>query len=47
MPNLPEACQMTHRIHYVVRRFPLRFIYDERAVDRRRLWLSWHSRGYQ
>jgi hypothetical protein len=26
-----------------VRRFPLRLVYDERAVDRRRLWLSWHE----
>src|SRR6266576_5661622 len=45
--DLPEACQMTHRIDHVVRRFPFRLVDDERAVDRRRLWLSLHSRSYQ
>jgi hypothetical protein len=40
MPDLAESGQMTHRIHDVVRRFPFRFIDDERAVKRRRLWLA-------
>src|SRR5712692_10498638 len=43
MSDLPETRQMTHRIDHVVRSFPLRFMDDERAVVRRRLWLSWHS----
>jgi hypothetical protein len=43
MSDLPETRQMTHRIDHVVRRFPFRFMDDERAVDRRRLWLSRHS----
>jgi hypothetical protein len=42
MSDLPEACQMAHRIDHVVRRFPSRLVDDERAVDWRRLWLSWH-----
>ncbi len=43
VPDLPEARQMTHRINNVVRRLSFRLIDDERAVVRRRLWLSWHS----
>jgi hypothetical protein len=32
MSDLPEARQVAHRIHNVVRRFPFRFIDNERAV---------------
>jgi hypothetical protein len=43
MSDLAEPRQMTHGINHVVRRFPFRLVDDERAVDRRRLWLSRHS----
>jgi hypothetical protein len=42
MPDLPESCEVAHRIHHIVRRFSFRLVDDERAVKRRRLWLAWH-----
>jgi hypothetical protein len=43
MSDLAEPRQMAHRIHDIVRRFPLGLIDNKRAVKRRRLWLAWHG----
>jgi hypothetical protein len=47
MPDLAEPRDVPHGIHNVVRRFSLRFINHESAVERRRLRLSWHGSSCQ
>src|SRR5277367_5912229 len=43
MPDLTEACEVTHRVHDIVRCLTFRLIDHQRAVKRRRTRLSWHA----
>src|SRR5215467_645414 len=43
MADLPEAGQVAHSVHDIVRGFSLRLVDDKRAVKRGRLWFARHS----
>jgi hypothetical protein len=43
MSDLPESCEVPHRIDDIVGSFSPRLIDNERAVKRRRLRLAWHG----
>src|ERR1700687_1071557 len=43
MPDLPEACQMAHRVDDIVRCLAFWLVDHQRTVKRRRTRLSWHA----